>query len=134
VQLAKRREALKGMNMASIWDGAPKNSKAVFEHLKVLASRMRVATYGEIALAIGEQEGRTIAPVSLNLPLGFIRDNICRKRGLPWLNALAVNAEAWLPGDSFLPTGVAFGEDDRVLWRGAVLAVFGYPWDTVEVD
>jgi hypothetical protein len=119
--------------MASIWDEAPKNSRAVFEHLKLLAKRMRVATYGEIALAIGEREDREIAPVSLNYPLGFIRDNICRERGLPWLNALAVNGETWLPGDSFLPEGVAFGEDDRILWRGAVLAVFGYPWDTVVV-
>jgi len=113
--------------MASIWVDAPKNSQAVFEHLKLLASRMRVATYGEIALAIGEKEGRTLAPVGLNLPLAFIRDHICRERGLPWINVLAVNAGTWLPGDSFLPEGVAFGNDERVLWRGAVLAVFGYP-------
>lgn len=119
--------------MDSIWDEAPKNSRAVFEHLKLLAKQMRVATYGEIAAAIGEKEGREIAPVSLNYPLGFIRDNICRERGLPWLNALAVNSGTWLPGDSFLPKGIAFGEDERVLWRGAVLAVFGYPWDTVVV-
>lgn len=120
--------------MASIWDTAPKNTRAVFEHLKLLAGRMRVETYGEIAAAIGEDEGREIAPVSLNYPLGFIRDKICRPRGLPWLNALAVNAQSWAPGDSFLPAGVAFGSDDRVLWRGAVLAVFGYPWDSVIID
>jgi hypothetical protein len=115
----------------SIWDNAPKNSRAVFEHLKVLAVRMRVETYGEIADAIGKAEGRKIAPVSLSHPLGFIRDHICRPRGLPWINALAVSGDTHLPGDSFLPEGVAFGTDDRVLWRGAVLAVFGYPWDTV---
>jgi len=118
----------------SIWDEAPKNSRAVFEHLKVLAKRMRVESYGEIAEAIGEQEDREIAPVSLNYPLGFIRDSICRPRGLPWLNALAVNATTWLPGESFLPQGVAFGDDELILWRGAVLAVFGYPWDSVVVD
>lgn len=123
---------MKGAEM-SIWDGSPKNSKAVFEHLKLLAARMRVETYGEIAAAIGQAEGREIAPVSLNYPLGFIRDKICRLQGLPWLNALAVNTGTWRPGDSFLPEGVAFGQDERVLWRGAVLAVFAYPWHLVVV-
>lgn len=118
----------------SVWDNAPKNSRAVFEHLKILAKKMRVESYGEIATAIGKAEGREIAPVSLNYPLGFIRDQICRPRGLPWLNSLAVNANTWLPGDSFLPKGVAFGKDELILWRGAVLAVFGYPWESVSVD
>lgn len=119
--------------MASIWTDAPKNTKAVYEHLTLLAKRMRVETYGEIAAAIGEDEDREIAPVSLSRPLGFIRDSICRERGLPWLNALAVGSKSWLPGDSFLPAGVAFGEDQRVLWRGAVLTVFAYPWDTLKL-
>lgn len=117
----------------SIWDDAPKNSQAVFEHLKVLARKMRVESYGEIAEAIGEKEGRKIAPVSLRSPLGFIRDKICRPRGLPWLNSLAVNAGTWLPGDSFLPRGVAFGDDEIVLWKGSVLAVFGYDWESVRI-
>ncbi len=100
----------------------------------MLASRMRVEPYGEIADAIGQGEGRTIAAVSLNKPLGFIRDKICRPRGLPWLNALAVSGKTWIPGDSFLPEGVAFGEDERVLWKGAVLAVLAYPWETVTLE
>ena len=115
----------------SIWDNAPKNTQAVFERLTRLAMQMRVETYGEIATAIGDAEGREIAPVSLSKPLGFIRDKICRPQGLPWLNALAVNSGTWLPGESFLPKGVAFGDDDRVLWRGAVMTVFAYPWHTV---
>ncbi len=119
--------------MASIWTDAPKNTKAVYEHLTLLAKRMRVETYGEIAAAIGEDEDREIAPVSLSRPLGFIRDSICRERGLPWLNALAVSSKSWLPGDSFLPEGVAFGADQQVLWRGAVLTVFAYPWETVKL-
>jgi hypothetical protein len=118
----------------SIWDDAPKNSRAVFEHLRRLAGQMRVESYGEIAAAIGKAEGRKIAPVSLTHPLGFIRDQICRPRGLPWLNALAVNDTTWLPGDRFLPEGVAFGDDERILWRGSVLAVFGYPWESVIVE
>lgn len=118
----------------SIWDEAPKNSRAVFEHLKVLASKMRVESYGEIAATIGKKENRTIAPVSLTYPLGFIRDHICRPQGLPWLNALAVNDKTWLPGDSFLPSDVKFGDDELVLWRGSVMAVYGYPWEYVIID
>lgn len=119
--------------MSSIWDNAPRNSQAVYEHLKRLAKQMRVESYGEIAAVIGASEGREIAPISLSRPLGFIRDRICRAQGLPWLNALAVNAGTWLPGDSFLPDGVAFGSDEEILWRGAVLAVFAYPWHLVVV-
>jgi len=99
----------------SIWNDAPKNSQVVFEYLKLLAKRMRTESYGEIAKATGARESREVAPVALRFPLGFIRDSICRPRGLPLLNAIAVNQEAWLPGDSFLPEGVAFGDDQEVL-------------------
>lgn len=64
----------------------------VFEHLKMLTQRMRVETYGEITAAIGKKEGWKIAPLSLKYPLGFIRDKICRPRGLSRLNALAINS------------------------------------------
>src|SRR5215211_5752120 len=116
----------------TIWDNAPKNSQLVFEHLRLLAKRMRVETYGQIAKAIEEKEERRIAPLSIRYPLGFIRDEICRPRGLPWLNAPAVSGNDWLPGDSFLPQGAAFGEDERILWRGMALAVFAYAWELVE--
>lgn len=118
----------------SIWKDAPKNSQALFEHLLEMAKKMRVESYGEIAGAIGRREGREIAPVSLSHPLGFIRDKICRPNGLPWINALAVNNDSWLPGYSFLPEGVAFGDDEKVLWRGTVLAVFGYPRESVVIE
>ncbi len=118
----------------SIWNVAPKNSQAVFEYLKLLAKRMSVETYGEIATAISAAENRNITAISLRSPLGFIRDSICRPRGLPWLNALAVNQDTRVPGDSFLPEGMTFGQDDEILWRGVVLAVFGYPWETLKLE
>jgi hypothetical protein len=120
--------------MSSTWSNAPKNTEVVFRHLKKLAAQMRTATYGEVAEAIGSAEKRVIAPISLSQPLAFIRDEICRPRGLPWLYGIVVNANSWLPGDSFLPEGVALGDDQRVLWRGAVLAVFAYPWGTVRLE
>lgn len=117
----------------SIWDNAPRNSQAVFQHLKILAKRMRTESYGEIAKAIGMAESREIAPIAMRYPLGFIRDNICRPRGLPWLNALAVKGETWLPGESFLPEEIAPTEPYG-LWKSMVFAVFAYPWDCVTLE
>jgi hypothetical protein len=95
---------------------------------------MRVVTYGEVASAIGEDEDRELAPVSLSFPLGFIRDKICREHRLPWLNAIVVNSTTWYPGHSFLPEGTSIDEKDAlVLWRGVVLSVFAYPWEMLEL-
>lgn len=118
----------------SIWDNAPKNSEVLWEHLTKLARLMRVETYGEIAESIGQIEGREIAPISLGNPLGFIRDNICLRQGLPLLNAIAVSSDAWRPGQSFLPDGISFGQGEDMLWRATVLAVFAYPWNLVTLD
>jgi hypothetical protein len=37
--------------------------------------------------------------------LGYIRDEICGKKGLPLLTAIVVNKRTKLPGESFLPEG-----------------------------
>lgn len=72
--------------------------------------------------------------MSLSYPLGFIRDKICIARGLPWLNAIVVNGTTWYPGHSFLPEGTTIDDKDAlVLWRGVVLSVFAYPWETVKL-
>ena len=61
-----------------------------------------------------------------------VSDEICRKRGLPWLTPIAVNATTRRPGDSFLPEGVAQGRDEERMWRGTVLQVFAYDWAPIE--
>ena len=105
----------------------PAKTKEVFEYLKKCAGDMRTVTYGEIA----EQPQVKLAPQGVAVPLGYIRDHVCRERGLPWLNAIAVNAQTRRPGDSFLPAGVAVGRDEERMWRGMVLQVFVYDWDSV---
>jgi len=107
----------------------PAKTKEVFEYLKKCASEMRTVTYGEIA----EQPQIKLAPQGVGVPLGYIRDHVCRERGLPWLNAIAVNATTRRPGDSFLPAGVAAGRDEERMWRGMVLQVFVYDWDAVTI-
>src|SRR5687768_14452863 len=103
---------------------APARAREVFEHLKKCARQMRTVSYGELANVTG------LAPIGMGYPLGYIRDEICRKRGLPWLSAIAVNVDTWKPGHSFLPDGFDFGDEGDRLWRGMVLHVFAFDWDT----
>ena len=105
----------------------PAKTQEVFEYLKKCASEMRTVTYGEIAEVTG------LAPQGTARPLGFIRDQVCRERGLPWLNAIAVNATTRRPGDSFLPAGIAVGRDEERMWRGMVLQVFVFDWEQIKL-
>jgi hypothetical protein len=126
------------MTSMSIWDEAPKNSKESYGILKRCAAYMYTISYEDLAKEIGELRGdKGPAPVSLNQPLGFIRDKVCRPRGLPWLNALAVGKTSMIPGESFIPPG-AVGTttnpmDEFLWWRGMVLQVYAYPWDTLDL-
>ena len=107
----------------------PKHAREVFEYLKKCARQMRTVSYGGIATVVGSH------PIAMRFPLGYIRDNICREHGLPWLNAIAVNADTWYPGVNFLPKDVNMpGEDEELMWRGMVLQVFAYDWSCVEFD
>ena len=107
----------------------PAKTKEVFEVLKECAEHMYTESYGEIAGRVG------LAATGLGFQLGWIRDHICRKHGLPWINILAVNKETWFPGEEFLPAGLKGSDDDRrTLWRGMVLHVFAYDWRKVQFD
>jgi len=106
----------------------PAKTREVFEYLKRYASEMRTVTYGEVADGVG------LAASGMGFPLGYIRDQICRPRNLPWLSAIAVNATTRRPGESFLPNTVSFGGDQEFLWRGMVLQVFAFDWDGVSFE
>ena len=69
-----------------------------------------------------------LAPSGTGYQRGFVRDEICRRRGLPWLGAIVVNPDTRPPGGSFLPEGVTLGDDGDRLWRGMVLHVFAFDW------
>lgn len=106
----------------------PAKTREVFEYLKLCASQMRTVTYGELADAVD------LAKPGTGRPLGFIRDEVCRHRRLPWLNAIAVSERTHRPSTGFLPGEVALGGDDERMWRGMVLQVFAYDWSDVELD
>lgn len=107
----------------------PAKTRQVFNYLKRCASQMRTVTYGEIA------EEVNLAKPGVGRPLGYIRDQICRNRGLPWLNAIAVNAYTDRPGTGFLPEDMNISETDQeLLWRGMVLQVFAFDWSSTNFD
>lgn len=120
-----------------MWENAPANSEAAFEVLKECAKYMRTISYEDLGSEIGRKHGDAgPAPVSLRFPLGFIRDEICRRKGLPWLNALAVGKSSSVPGESFIPPGAGGPEvndpaAELLWWRGMVLQVYAYPWETL---
>ncbi|MCZ7682414.1 MAG: hypothetical protein M5U28_27945 [Sandaracinaceae bacterium] len=107
------------------WSDAPAKTREVYAYLKACASQMRTVHYGEIAEHVG------LAAAGMGVPLRFIRDEVCRKHGFPWLNALAVSADDWRPGKMFLPEGVDVDRDEELLWRGMVLQVFVFDWESI---
>ena len=78
----------------------PVKAREFLAYLKKCANQMRTVTSGELAKECG------LAPSGIGYQPGYVRDEICRKRGLPWLSAIAVNMGMRRPGGSFLPEGV----------------------------
>lgn len=115
------------------WERMPAKTGEVLQYLKKAAREMRIVTYGEIASDAG------LAASGTGSPLGYIRDEVCRTRGLPWLTAIAVNAGTKLPGGSFFPDGAGLeadleSDDFRIWWRAMVLQVFATDWSAVELQ
>ena len=115
------------------WSYVPAKTEEVFEYLKKAAREMRTVTYIELAEAVG------LAAVGIGFPLGYIRDEVCRARKLPWLTAIAVSANTRLPSGGFFPddAGVSANlesDDFKIWWRGMVLQVFATDWSAVELQ
>ena len=107
----------------------PAKTAEVLELLKQRADEMRTITYGEIA----EQCG--LAAPGVGYPVGYIRDQVCRAQGRPWLSVLAVSTRDMRPGGSFLPDEMTIPDDEtEVWWRGMVLQVYAYDWSDVTLD
>jgi len=107
----------------------PAKTNLVFSTLKRYASEMRTISYETLA----HQTELTAAGVGLQL--GYIRD-WCRRRGLPWLNMIAVQKHSRFPGENYLPSGVRFkdADDEMRFWRGLVLQVLAYDWIHVNFE
>ena len=106
----------------------PAKTAAVLGILKQCAKDMRTVTYGEIAEATG------LANSGVGMPLGYIRDQICRDHGRPWLQAIAVNKTTMRPSGAFAPEGLELDLDNDHWWRGMVSQVYAYDWSNVELE
>lgn len=107
----------------------PAKTDKVFCELVKAAREMRTVTYGELA------ERAKLAKPGIGQPLGYIRDEVCRARGLPWLTVIAVSSETGLPGAAYLPSGARMEMelgDFRVWWRAMALQAFATDWRGVE--
>jgi hypothetical protein len=83
------------------------NARRSLPHLVDCAKRGRTLTYGELGRRINKHHR------PLPLALGYIRDEICRPRGLPLLNVIVVNQDSDVPGESFLPHGGTMSLTER---------------------
>lgn len=106
----------------------PAKTDAVLQTLKQCAKDMRTITYGDLA------KEASLAQPGVGVPLGYIRDEICRKHGLPWLNMIAVQTASRRPGESYLPSEVSLADDEaEAFWRGMVLQVYAYDWSNIHL-
>lgn len=70
-------------------------------YLVACAQKRETITYGKLAKLVGSHHR------AIRYAIGYIRDEICRARGLPMLTAIVVNQDSHEPGDNFLPEGTA---------------------------
>ena len=108
--------------------GKPAGTDAVFSALVEAARDMRTVTYTELGAAAG------LPAVAMGARVGYIRDAVCRPRGLPWLSVIAVT-KGTAGRRGFLPDGVNLeGTDIEVWWRAMVLHVFATDWRGIECE
>lgn len=109
----------------------PKGTDVVYAELVKAAREMRTVTYEALAAAA------KLAKPGVRVPLGYIRDEVCRPRGLPWLTVIAVSKTSGRPGEAYLPDDLANimdQEDQRMWWRAMVLQVFATPWHEIKCE
>lgn len=107
------------------------NAYRALPHLVCCTHLQETITYGELGRRIGKHH-RT-----MQFLLGYIRDEICFKRGLPLLNVIVVNKNSGLPGKSFLREGTSHFTDEEYRRRFEELRdeVFAYAgWDALLTD
>ena len=107
------------------------NAYRALPHLVYYAHLEKSITYGELGRRIG------IYHRSLSFLLGYIRDEICCRRGLPLLNVIVVYKSNGLPGKSFLPEDLNHLTDEEYRRRFEELRdeVFAYSgWDALLRD
>ena len=104
-------------------------TEKVFRLLKEAARKRTTVTYGELS----KQTGEAAIGIGRN-HLEYIRDTVCRKRGLPWLTIVATDRYGIL-GDGWFPRCAGFTIKDRAEWTNAMRAlVYATDWTGVKLS
>lgn len=82
-------------------------SRRALPFLIYCAQQRRTLTYKELAEHAGCHH-RVVAHI-----LGYIRDEICAPRDLPYINAIVIRQDTGLPGDAWLPEGTGHLSDQE---------------------
>jgi len=112
-------------------NNARDNAHRAIPYLVYYAHLEKTITYGELGRRIG------IHHRIVRFLLAYIRDEICRRRGLPLLNVIVVNKSTRLPGKSFLPEDLSHltAEEYRRRFEELRDEVFAYVgWYTLLTD
>ena len=119
---------------------APYGTIEVFEYLRECAKHMYTNNYQNICDEVKRRSNGAvkILPKRIGPPLGVIRQQYIDQK-VPWLNALAVGINSksrryhWRPSHGFLPGESNWEPSHETLWRGMVIQVFSYDWNSVIV-
>lgn len=77
------------------------NANLALPYLVCYAKKGKTLTYKELAEKIKSHHR------ALSYMLGYIRDEICLKNGLPMISSIVVRTDTKLPGGDFLPEGTS---------------------------
>jgi len=100
-------------------------------HLVACAKNRQTITYGDLGKMISVHQR------ALSRPLAYIRDDICRARGMPLITCIVVRKGVQIPGESWFAAG---GQDflpseEMRVWAEECRKVFDYEgWDDLLQD
>ena len=108
-------------------------TRLILSELKAAAANRRLVTHGELAEAAGG-----IVPRSVGAHLAVIHTRLRdRAESLPWLVAIAVNAETRVPEKGiFRAEGVLLdmrAPSQKVWWNAMTEAVYAADWSEIEL-
>ena len=108
-------------------------TKAILHELKAAAADRRLVTYGELAASAG---GIILQSVGAHLTAIHTRLRE-HSDGMPWLVAIAVNADTRVPGNGmFRSEGIVLDMSNpshKAWWKAMVEAVYAADWSQFEL-
>ena len=104
----------------------PERTDAMFRAIAAAASRGKTVTYQQLETATG-------LPARFQArQLEYIRDEICRRHGRPWLTVIVVQKWIGEPSSGWFPADLDKPDDLATFRKNMEQKVFDYDWSSVE--